>query len=532
VRLAAERDSPRLEAAGLTKRYGGVLALEDASLTAHAGIVRGLVGANGAGKSTLVKCLTGIVRPTDGSVRVDGRPLQLGRPVQALRAGIASVPQELTVAPTLTVAANIMLGHEPRRQIGLVRDRELGRRAAEALESVSLDVALDAPVGQLPLIEQRIVMIARALSFDARVVIFDEPTATISPHEAELLLQTVRRLANRGVSVIYVSHHLREIEAVCDAVTVLRDGRVIADLEQATHAKLVELLAPRAEWRASTGRDRQPVGSVVLELRSVTGPRLREVSLAVREGEIVGLAGLAGSGAREVLLTVCGVAPVTAGSIWLDGRRLRSESARSSVEHGVGFLPGDRSLGTFPTQVVRHNVALPSLRRYARLGFIDGGREKSAVAQLLDRVALRASTEDAITSLSGGNQQKALVARWIGSDARVLLLDDPTAGVDVATRPEIHAQIRALSEGGVAVLLVSTDEVELAELSDRMVVFERGRVTGEMPSEALTPTRVLEAMTGQPVAASPPPMTDSHTAEPTAPGDLRRDTPKGDDQCT
>jgi len=503
--LAAERGRPWLEATGLTKRYGGVVALENASVTAHPGMVRGLVGANGAGKSTLVKCLTGIVRPTSGHVRVDGRPLPLGRPAQALRAGIASVPQELTVAPTLTVAANVMLGHEPHGWIGLVRDRALSRRAAEALDSVSLDVALDASVGQLPLIEQRIVMIARALSFDARLVVFDEPTATISPHEAELLLETVRRLADRGVSVLYVSHHLREIEAVCDAVTVLRDGRVIADLEGATHAELVELLAPHAAWRASADRGNRAAGDVVLELRSVAGPRLQDVSLAVRKGEIVGLAGLAGSGAREVLLTVCGVAPVTAGSIVLEGRRLRSGSALASVERGVGFLPGDRSLGTFPTHVVRHNVALPSLRRYARLGLISRGRETSAVAGLLDRVALRANPEDPITSLSGGNQQKALVARWIGSNARVLLLDDPTAGVDVATRPEIHAQIRRLSETGVGVLLVSTDEEELAELSDRVLVFERGAVTAELTSDALTPARVLAAMTGQALAASPSP---------------------------
>lgn len=492
---------PWLEAVGLTKRYGGVVALEDASVTAHTGTVHGLVGANGAGKSTLVKCLTGIVRPTSGSVHVEGRPLQLGRPVEALRVGIASVPQELTVAPTLTVAANVMLGHEPRRRVGLIRRRELDRRASAALESVSLDVTLDTPVGQLPLIEQRIVMIARALSFNARLVIFDEPTATLSPREAELLLETVRRLAHRGVSVLYVSHHLREIEAVCDTVTVLRDGRVIRDLERATHAALVALLAPETGPSASVDRPDRVAGDVVLELRAVTGARLQDVSLVVREGEVVGLAGLSGSGAREMLLTVCGAVPFISGSIALGGRRLRSGDTLAAVEHGIGFLPGDRSLGMFPTHTVRHNVALPSLKRYARLGFVDRRRERSAVEGLLDRVALAASPEAPVTSLSGGNQQKALVARWIGSDARLLLLDDPTAGVDVATRPEIHSQIRALTQAGVGVLLVSTDEEELAELSDRVVVFERGVVTGELTSHGLTPARVLAAMTGQPLEA-------------------------------
>jgi len=491
-----------LEAAGVTKRYGGVLALDGATVRLRAGEVHGLVGANGAGKSTLVKCLTGMVRPTSGSVLVDGQALPLGRPIDSLREGIASVPQELTVAPTLTVADNVMLGHEPRVWPGWVRKRELRRRVEEALESVSLDVPLDAPVGQLPLIEQRLVMIARALSRSARLVIFDEPTATVSPHEAALLLKTVRRLANQGVSVLYVSHHLREIEDVCDAVTVLRDGRVIADLQRVTHAVLVGLLAPETGPRERAARAERPTGHTLLDVHAVTGPRLRDVSVSVGPGEVLGLAGLAGSGARELLLTVCGAAPFTAGSITLGGRRLRSGDAVLAVASGVGFLPGDRSLGTFPSHVVRHNVSLPSLRRYTRLGFIDRGAEKSGVSALLDRVILRASPEVPIASLSGGNQQKALVARWIGSNARLLLLDDPTAGVDVATRPEIHAQIRALSEDGIGVLLVSTDAEELAELSDRVVVFERGAVTGELAPNLLTPARVLAAMTGQAHAAT------------------------------
>lgn len=498
-----------LEAVALTKRYGGVLALDGASLVVRPREVHGLVGANGAGKSTVVKCLTGMVRPTNGSVLVNGRTLQLGRPADSLRAGIASVPQELTVAPTLTVADNVMLGHEPHVPWGWVRERELRREAEEALASVSLDVPLSVPVGQLPLIEQRLVMIARALSFNPRLVIFDEPTATVSPHEAALLLETVRRLAERGTSVLYVSHHLREIEAVCDAVTVLRDGRVIADLERATHAALVDLLAPAGTSKLRVGRAERLVGDVVLDVRAVSGPRLDDVSLAVGAGEIVGLAGLAGSGARELLLTVCGAAPFTAGSIALGGRRIRSGDTLFAVKCGVGFLPGDRSLGTFPSHVVRHNVTLPSLQRYARLGFMDPGAEKSAVTTLLDRVALWASSEAPIASLSGGNQQKALVARWIGSNARLLLLDDPTAGVDVATRPEIHAQIRTLSDAGVAVLLVSTDAEELAELSDRVVVFERGAVTGELTPDLLTPALVLAAMTGQQLSAITQPREDT-----------------------
>jgi len=492
--LAAE--AAWLEVQGLTKRYGGVLALDGATLGLRRGRIHGLVGANGAGKSTLVKCLTGMIRPTSGAILVDGHALRPGRPVRSLRAGIASVPQELTVAPTLTVADNVMLGHEPRVLRGVVRSGELRRSALRALKAVSLELPLEAPVGRLPLIEQRLLMVARALARDARLVIFDEPTATLAPHEAEQLLQLVRSLAERGVSVLYVSHHLREIEEVCDSVTVLRDGQVVADLERATHAALVELLAPGAVARDAPAEEDRTRGVMALDVRSLTGDRLRDVSLGVAAGEIVGLAGLAGSGARELLLTVCGAAPFTSGSITLGGRRLRSGDPVRAVACGVGFLPGDRALGTFPSHTVRHNVALPWLERFSTLGFLAPGREKTAVAALLDRVALRASPEAPIASLSGGNQQKALVARWIGSEPRLLLLDDPTAGVDVATRPEIHSQIRALTGAGLAVLLLSTDAEELADLSDRVVVFARGSVAGELAGAQLTPARVLAAMTG------------------------------------
>ena len=492
-------DGPvRLEAAELTKHYGGVVALDGASLQLRSGQVLGLVGANGAGKSTLVKCLTGMVQPTRGSVLVDDAPLPLGRPAESLRRGIASVPQELTIAPTLTVAQNIMLGHEPRRWPGLLRERTLRGRASDVLESLGLDLPVESRVGELALIEQRLVMIARALSFDARVLIFDEPTATVSPNEARLLLELVRGLADRGVSVLYVSHQLSEIETLCDAVTVLRDGRVVAALEggQVSHAALVRILVPEsAAVRAASESVGADGGKAVLEAVGLHGERLGNVSCQAHEGEIVGLAGLAGSGARELLLTVCGAVPFSAGRLEIGGRRIRSGNTLDAVEAGVGFLPGDRSLGTFPSHSIRHNVALPSLARYTRLGFVNGREERTAVAALLDRVGVRADPESLVSSLSGGNQQKALVARWIASDARVLLLDDPTAGVDIATRPEIHAEIRALAAGGATVLLVSTDVDELAELADRVLVFERGSITSELSGESLTSARVLAAMT-------------------------------------
>jgi galactofuranose transport system ATP-binding protein len=481
-----------LQAEGLTKLYGGVVALEGASLSTRGGEIRGLVGANGAGKSTLVKILTGVVAPTEGRVLVEGRELVTGRPKESLQAGITAVPQELTVAPAMSVAENVMLGHEPRGRVGFLDLRELRRRAGGVLRTLDLELPLDEPVGRLPLVEQRLVMIARALSIRTRMVIFDEPTATVSPREVELLLRTIRGLAERGVAVLYVSHRLDEVEQLCDTVTVLRDGRVVADLSHASRDALVELLATGTEQtarrRADEGRE---LGDVLLELSGVGGERLRAIDLTARAGEIVGLAGLAGSGAREVLLTICGAVPWQEGRITVRGRPLSSGDPVGSVEADVAFLPGDRSLGTFPNHSVRHNVTVSALSGL----FVRREQERSTVATLLDRVALRADGDAPISSLSGGNQQKALVARWIASGARVLLLDDPTAGVDVATRPEIHRQILRLRDAGAAVLLVSTDLEELVELADRVVTFDRGAVTGQLAGDDLSPARLLAAIT-------------------------------------
>jgi galactofuranose transport system ATP-binding protein len=292
-----------------------------------------------------------------------------------------------------------------------------------------------------------------------------------------------------------VSHRLDEIEALCDAVTVLRDGRVVLELAGGgSRAALVEALAATARRPGGGPREAGP-GRVLLNVRKVHGERLRDVSLAARAGEIVGLAGLAGSGARELLLTIAGAVPFAGGTISVADRRLPSGSPTGSVAAGVAYLPGDRSLSAFPSHSVRHNVTLAAIGRVARLAVIRRSSERSLVAELLDRVALNADPEAPISSLSGGNQQRAVVARWIATGARVLLLDDPTAGVDVATRPELHRRIAQLRDDGAAVLLVSTDVEELVELCDRVVSFDRGSVTGELTAAQLTAGRVLESMT-------------------------------------
>jgi ABC-type sugar transport system ATPase subunit len=380
--------------------------------------------------------------------------------------------------------------------VGFLRARELRRRAQQVLDSLSLPVRANELAGRLPLIHQRLVMVARALSFRARLVIFDEPTAAVSPLEVELVLEAIQRLSAGGVSILYVSHRLDEIERVCDSVTVLRDGRVVADVgrEQARHADLVRLLASGSEAQGQTREPTAP-GDPVLEIAGLTGERLRGIELMVHRGEIVGLAGLAGSGARELLLTIAGAVPFAEGTVRLRGRRLPSGRPRSSVQAGVAYLPGDRGLAAFPSESVAYNASLPAVDRYALGPFIRRSRERSAVATLLDRVGVRARPDTPMSSLSGGNQQRVIAARWIDSQARVLLLDDPSAGVDVGTRPRLHEQVRSLAAEGAAVLLVSTDVDELVDLADRIVAFDRGTIADELSGVELTPANVLAAMT-------------------------------------
>jgi ABC-type sugar transport system ATPase subunit len=494
--LAAEAQAPWLRAEELTKVYGGVTALRDASLALRSGELRGLIGANGAGKSTLIKILTGIVAPTSGRVLVDGQPLRLGSPRDSLRAGIVAVPQELTVAPTMTVAENVALGRYPRRA-GFLRPREMRDRAREVIEGLSLPLRPDDVVGDLPLVQQRLVMIARAFARKARVMIFDEPTATISPQEVEYLLEAIRGLASREISILYVSHRIDEIDALCTGVTVVRDGRVVAELghEEVTRESLVEQLVGSGITETSASRrPAAPAREPMLELRDLTGPALYGVSFQVGRGEIVGLAGMAGSGARELLLSACGALHFS-GEITICGERVRPGDVPRAVRAGAGFLPGDRSLAAFGSHPIGFNVSLPMIGRFAFAGFVRPGSERSAVSALLDRVGLRRDARVLISDLSGGNQQKAIVARWLGARPSLLLLDDPTAGVDVATRPEIHAQIRLMADEGVGVLLLSSDVDELAELSDRVVVLGRGEVAAELAGSQVAPGSILEAMT-------------------------------------
>jgi len=509
-----------LEAEGIAKAYGGVRALDGAGLRVRPGTVHALVGENGAGKSTLVKVISGAVRPDAGTLRLDGRPVTFASTADAARHGVAVVAQELSLFPDLDVLANLFPMREPRRG-PFVRRGEMAARARPVLADLGLHVPLRRPVGDLSLAERQLVEVARALVMEPRVLILDEPTSALERAGTEALLRAVAVLRERRVAVVFVSHVLEEVLALCDEITVLRDGcPVLAGVPRAdlTTGAIVdamigeragggapaaaEVLAAAGEAGAeaaepAAGAADAPAG-VRLEDVSVTG-RLESVALHAAPGEIVGLAGVAGAGHETVLALVAGRRRADAGRVLLPGGRPVPRAPRGAIAAGVALVPGDRRrLGLMLDKPVWDNVA--QVRAVALAGdgpVIRARRLRARAREQAARLQVRPASVDAPAgALSGGNQQKVVFAKWLDAAPSVLLLDDPTRGVDVGSTAEMHALIRGTATAGAVVLLTSTDLDELAGVCDRVLVFRRGRVTVELAGERLRPHALLDAMNG------------------------------------
>lgn len=487
---------PWFVAEGLRKDFHGVTAIGDADLSLASGEVRGVVGPNGAGKSTLMQMIAGFHQPDAGRILVDDREVRLRAPEDALRHGIALVPQETLLAPHLTVAENVVLGREPRRW-GATSGRESRRAARMALERLGAPVDPERPVHDLDPAERRMVMIARALLDQPRLLVLDEPTAALGPGEAAVVLDLVRRLAATQVSILYVTHRFDDLEAVADTVTGVREARVVADLAgtQVTRAELVRLVDPGERSGAGPRERTSAHDRVVLDVRGLSGGPLRTLDLTVHSGEVVGIAGLAGSGADEAVAMLGAVQRPTAGTVSVEGTSLRLGDRRQAVRHGVAYVPGDRALATLPHHDVAANMTLVQWEQLASRGVARPRRERELADGLAQQVDLRGRIDGPIEDLSGGNQQKAIFARWSSTTPRVLLLHDPTAGVDVGARAQLHSLVADLAAAGAAVVVVSTDLAEIVDLADRVVVIDRGTVTAELPRAGLDEGRLLDAMT-------------------------------------
>ncbi|NJC32716.1 L-arabinose transport system ATP-binding protein [Sphingomonas jejuensis] len=473
---------PLIEYRGIGKRFPGVVALDGVSFAVEPGEVRALIGENGAGKSTLLKILSGQYRPDDGDLLVDGFPERFASPRDSQDAGIAIIHQELQLAPDLSVAENLMLGALPARG-GLVDRRTLRTRAAGVLERLGESIDPETRLGDLSIGQRQMVEIGRALLRDARIIAFDEPTSSLSARETVRLLQIIRDLRAHGRAILYVSHRMEEVFALADSATVLRDGRHVLDaapVGPADEARLVSAMAGRTVSDIYGYRSR-PTGEVRIAVEQLAGPGLRQpVSLTVRRGEIVGLFGLVGAGRSELFRLIYGASTPTAGAVRVDGEALAPGDPRAAIAAGIALCPEDRKdHGILPLASVRENIALAWRNLRARGALLQRDAEASAAREQIDRMRVKTPTaEAAISTLSGGNQQKAIIARWLLAGADILLLDEPTRGIDVGARSEIYGHLYRFAEAGGTVLFASSDLPEVMGVADRIVVMREGTMSG------------------------------------------------------
>jgi ribose transport system ATP-binding protein len=488
--------SPVAQLRSITKSYPGVVALDDVDLELMPAEVLGLAGENGAGKSTLIKVLSGAVEPDSGELWLSGEPVRLRTPREAIARGISVVHQELAGAPHLSVTENVLLGRLPHR-LGRVDWTAAHRRTREVLDQLGVDISGRAVMGDLSLGRQQLVEIARALVRDARILILDEPSAILGSRDLDVLFDTIRSLRERGVSCIYISHRLEELFTLADRVSVLRDGAHVGThrTEDLDEERLITLMTGR-QIGAVDRRQRPRAGSPVLAVDGLTrSGAFQDVSFAVHAGEVVGMAGLVGAGRTEVARVVAGVDDADAGTVTVRGRQLRLGHPASARRFGIGLLPENRKdQGLLMNRSVRENVGLASLRKRSRGGVISGASDLRQVRDVANRVDLRYTGPAQLAgNLSGGNQQKVLLARWLAAGVAVLLLDEPTRGVDVGGKSEIYALIREVADQGVAILMISSEVEEVVSMSDRVLVMREGRLVARLAAEESTEERIMRS---------------------------------------
>jgi rhamnose transport system ATP-binding protein len=489
---------PLVEVRGISKRFGGVQALDGVSVAIQAGSVHGLVGENGAGKSTLAKVIGGVYRPDEGELLVDGRQRTFNAPRDALETGIATIAQEIALVPARTVLENVMLGIESNTA-GVLRSRDLRHRFDELNEQTGFRLEAQALVRTLRTADQQKVEILRAIARDARLLLMDEPTAALTRDETERLLATVRTLAAEGTAIVLVSHYLEEVLGICDTVTSMRNGRLIrtAPAKDETPATLVSAMIGRElSLEFPPKLPPPPDAPVVLEVRRLSrGRELKDVSLTVRAGEIVGLAGLVGSGRTEVARAIFGADHFDAGEVLFEGKPVRVKGPRHASRLGIAMLPESRKeQGLFMIRSIRENISIVDVNSIARAGIVDRraeGRRTGALAHDLD---VRTSSQEAmVTTLSGGNQQKVLFAKWLFRRPKLLIADEPTRGVDVGAKRQIHELLISLAAAGMAVLLISSEIEEVLGLAHRVLVMRAGRLVGEFEGDEATDEAVMTA---------------------------------------
>ncbi len=507
--MSDHQDPVVLQARGIHKSFRGASALKDVSLTLRAGEVHGLNGENGAGKSTLIKIITGFYQPDGGELLLEGNPVTFARPLDSQHAGISTVYQEVNLIPERTVAENILFGREPQRA-GFLDKKEALRQVQEILDRYSLAIDPRARISELGLGMQQMVSIVRAVAFDAKVVILDEPTSALNGNEIETLFAVIRQLRSEGTALLFVSHRMSELYELCDRFTVLRDGELVTESTPAElpRAELVKAMLGGVNLEegvldrdAARKRTERLAGEEVgLSVRNLTwSTRVRDVSFDVHQGEIVGLLGLLGSGRTETCKTIFGAVRGDSGEVWVGGKQLRRPNPARSLRAGISYLSEDRRTeGIFPGLSIKENMTAAMLGGLSTAGFIRRSAQNKVVREFSEELRVKAvNPEQSISELSGGNQQKVLLGRWLSIGPEAILLDDPTRGIDVGAKAEVHRVIRDLAAKGIAVVVTSSETEELLTLCDRLVVLSEGQATGEIYPHEVGYDDVVAQLSGQ-----------------------------------
>ncbi len=476
-------------------------ALRGVDLKLLPGEVHALVGENGAGKSTLVKILAGIHRPDAGVMKVGGEVVELRSPIQAQALGIAVVQQEPMMFPDLDVAENVFMGRHPRDRFGRVEWKRMYQEVDQLLASLDVSLSSHTPVQGLSVAEQQLVEIAKALSLQARVLVLDEPTAALSSHEVDELFAIVKQLRERRVAILFVSHRLEEVFTLADRLTVFRDGThiITAPVSEMTTEAIIKYMVGR-ELSNLYPKSEAKIGEVVLEVRHLTRPGVfADVSFQLRRGEILGFAGLVGAGRTEVVRVLFGIDQAESGETWLKGKQVRIRSPQQAMEYGIAYVPEDRhQQGLVMNFSIASNITLAILQLVSRLGLLDPRREQKIASEYSSQLRVRSSgVGQVVSALSGGNQQKVVLGKWLATNPSVLILDEPTRGIDVGAKAEVHRIISELAASGLAIILISSELPEVLAMADRVLVLHEGRITGTFPRSEATQERVMFAATGQ-----------------------------------
>ncbi|ACI18440.1 sugar ABC transporter ATP-binding protein [Dictyoglomus thermophilum] len=487
----------------INKSFPGVQALKDAYFELNRGEVHALVGENGAGKSTLMKILVGAYRKDSGRIIYKGKEVDIPNPRVAQEMGISMVFQELNLMPHLTVAQNIFIGREPKRKnIPIfLDDNEINKRTKELLDMLHLKVEPNVKVSNLSVGKQQMVEIAKALSFNSEVIIFDEPTAALSEAETEELFNVIRKLKSQGIGIIYISHRLEELKEIADRVTVMRDGQYIATdyMKNLTIEKIISMMVGREIYETLREREVDENAEVVLEVRNLKrGKVFKDISFSLRKGEILGFAGLIGAGRTEVARAIFGADPIDSGEIYVKGKRVSIKNPWDAINHRIAYLSEDRKrYGLMPDLDVKSNIILPSMRDFLRaLGFVDDKKAESVSNEYVKRLKIRTpSVKQKVKNLSGGNQQKVVVAKWLLKNCDILIFDEPTRGIDVGAKNEIYKLLNELIAEGKSIIMISSELPEILRMSHRIVVMCEGRITGILDANEATEEKILKYAT-------------------------------------